>query len=103
MLTEKVTVKPVEFVKKINSGPSTNDLALYIEEIKKSKNPIIIIGGSVCSEDAAINLEKVSEILNIPIYTSHRRQSYFNNFHKNNLHPQQSLRHKVWDLQKYLV
>ena len=47
MLTEKVTVKPVEFVKKINSGPSTNDLALYIEEIKKSKNPIIIIGGSV--------------------------------------------------------
>ena len=83
MLTEKVTVKPVEFVKKINSGPSTNDLALYIEEIKKSKNPIIIIGGSVWSEDAAINLEKVSEILNIPIYTSHRRQSYFDNFHQN--------------------
>ena len=83
MLTAKVTVKPTGFVKKINSGPSAKDLALYIEEIKKSKNPIVIIGGSVWSEDAAINLEKVSEILNIPIYTSHRRQSYFNNFHKN--------------------
>ena len=31
MLTEKVTVKPTGFVKQINSGPSTKDLALYIE------------------------------------------------------------------------
>ena len=37
MLTEKVDEKPVDFIKKINSGPSSKDLALYIEEMKKLK------------------------------------------------------------------
>ena len=31
MLTEKVDEKPVDFIKKINSGPSSKDLDLYIE------------------------------------------------------------------------
>ena len=83
MLTEKVNEKPLDFIKKINSGPSTKDLAIYIEEMKKSQNPIIIVGGSVWSEESSKNLEKISEILNVPIYTSHRRQSYFDNFHTN--------------------
>ena len=83
MLTEKVDEKPVDFIKNINSGPSSKDLALYIEEMKKAQNPIIIVGGSVWSEESSKNLEKISEILNVPIYTSHRRQSYFDNFHTN--------------------
>ena len=53
MLTEKVDEKPVDFIKKINSGPSSKDLAIYIEEMKKAQNPIIIVGGSVWSEESS--------------------------------------------------
>ena len=83
MLRDEVDEKPIDFVIVSKSGPTNEDLATYIEELKSSKNPIIIVGGSVWSKEAALNLEKVSELTNIPIYTSHRRQSFFNNLHKN--------------------
>ena len=83
MLRDEVDEKPIDFVTVSKSGPTNEDLATYIEELKSSKNPIIIVGGSVWSKEAALNLEKVSELTNIPIYTSHRRQSFYNNLHKN--------------------
>ena len=83
MLRDKVDKNPIDYISIPKSGPTNADLALYIEQLKSSKNPIIIVGGSVWSEEAAVNLEKVSEITNVPVYTSHRRQSFFNNLHKN--------------------
>ena len=83
MLRDKVDENPIDFVSVPKSGPTNEDLAIYIEQLKSSKNPVIIVGGSVWSKEAALNLEKVSELTNIPIYTSHRRQSFFNNLHKN--------------------
>ena len=83
MLRDEVDKNPIDFVTIPKSGPTNEDLAIYVEQLKSSKNPVIIVGGSVWSEESSKNLEKISEILNVPIYTSHRRQSYFDNFHTN--------------------
>ena len=83
MLTESTNNKTVGFINSSSSAPSTNDLAKFIEEIKSAKNPILILGGSVWSNDAAKDLESISEMLGLTILTSHRRQSFYNNLHKN--------------------
>ncbi len=83
MLTESTNKKPVGYIKNSSSAPSTNDLAQFIEEIKSAKNPILILGGSVWSNDAAKDLESISEMLGLTILTSHRRQSFYNNLHEN--------------------
>ena len=83
MLTETTNNKPVGYVNNLSSAPSTNDLAQFIEEIKSAKNPILILGGSVWSNDAAKDLESISEMLGLTILTSHRRQSFYNNLHEN--------------------
>ncbi len=83
MLTETTNNKPVGYINNLSSAPSTNDLAQFIEEIKSAKNPILILGGSVWSNDAAKDLEKISEMLGLTILTSHRRQSFYNNLHEN--------------------
>ena len=83
MLTELTNSKPFGYVNSSSSAPSTNDLAQFIEEIKSAKNPILILGGSVWSNDAAKDLESISEMLGLTILTSHRRQSFYNNLHEN--------------------
>lgn len=83
MLTESTNNKTVGFINSSSSAPSTNDLAQFIEEIKSAKNSILILGGSVWSKDAAKDLESISEMLGLTILTSHRRQSFYNNLHKN--------------------
>ena len=83
MLTETIHNKPVGYINSSSSAPSTNDLAQLIEEIKSAKNPILILGGSVWSNDATKDLESISEMLGLTILTSHRRQSFYNNLHEN--------------------
>ncbi len=83
MLTETTNKKPFGYINTSSSAPSTNDLAQFIEEIKSAKNPMLILGGSVWSNDAAKDLESISEMLGLTILTSHRRQSFYNNFHQN--------------------
>ncbi len=83
MLTESTNNKPVGYISSSSSAPSTNNLAQFIEEIKSAKNPILILGGSVWSNDAAKDLESISEMLGLTILTSHRRQSFYNNLHEN--------------------
>ena len=83
MLTEKTDKKPVEFIDQLMSAPATKDLAQFIEEIKEAKNPIIVLGGSIWSHEAEKDLISISEMLGLTIITSHRRQSYYNNLHKN--------------------
>ena len=83
MLTESTNNKPVGYINNSSSAPSTSDLAQFIEEIKSANNPILILGGSVWSNDAAKDLESISEMLGLTILTSHRRQSFYNNLHEN--------------------
>ena len=83
MLTETTNSEPVNYINNSSSAPSTNDLAQFIEEIKSAENPILILGGSVWSNEAAEDLESISEMLGLTILTSHRRQSFYNNLHKN--------------------
>ena len=83
MLTETTNNKPVSYINNSSSAPSTNDLAQFIEEIKSAENPILILGGSVWSNEAAEDLESISEMLGLTILTSHRRQSFYNNLHNN--------------------
>ena len=83
MLTETTNNKPVSYINNSSSAPSTNDLAQFIEEIKSAENPILILGGSVWSNEAAEDLESISEMLGLTILTSHRRQSFYNNLHDN--------------------
>ena len=83
MLTEKTDKKPLEFIDQLMSAPTTKDLAQFIEEIKEAKNPIVVLGGSIWSHEAEKDLISISEMLGLTIITSHRRQSYYNNLHKN--------------------
>ena len=83
MLTEKTDEKATSFIDKVSSAPSTKDLAKFIEEIKAAENPVLVLGGSVWSEEAEKDLASISEMLGLSILTSHRRQSLFNNLHKN--------------------
>ena len=83
MLTESTNNKRVGYINNSSSAPSTSDLAQFIEEIKSAKNPILILGGSVWSNDAAKDLESISEMLGLTILTTHRRQSFYNNLHEN--------------------
>ena len=82
MLTEKTNKKATSYIHQTVSAPSTNDLAKFIQGIKEAKKPILVLGGSVWSEKAEKDLMSISEMLGLTILTSHRRQSFFNNFHK---------------------
>jgi acetolactate synthase-1/2/3 large subunit len=83
MLTENTDKNAPRFINHISSAPTSKDLAQFIEEIKEAKKPILILGGSVWSKEAEENLSSISEMLGLTVVTSHRRQSLFNNFHKN--------------------
>ena len=83
MLTEKTDEKATSFIDQVSSAPSTKDLAQFIEEIKAAENPLLVLGGSIWSEEAEKDLASISEMLGLSILTSHRRQSLFNNLHKN--------------------
>ena len=83
MLTEKTEKKATGFIDQVSSAPSTKNLAQFIEEIKASSKPILVLGGSLWSEKAEKDLISISEMLGLIILTSHRRQSLFNNLHKN--------------------
>ena len=83
MLTEKTEKKATGFIDQVSSAPSTKNLAQFIEEIKASSKPILVLGGSLWSEKAEKDLISISEMLGLTILTSHRRQSLFNNLHKN--------------------
>ena len=83
MLTENTNKNAPSFINHISSAPTSKDLAQFIEEIKEAKKPILILGGSVWSKEAEENLSSISEMLGLTVVTSHRRQSLFNNFHKN--------------------
>ena len=83
MLTEKTDKKATGFIDQVSSAPSTKNLAQFIEEIKASSKPILVLGGSLWSEKAEKDLISISEMLGLTILTSHRRQSLFNNLHKN--------------------
>ena len=83
MLTEKTEKQAPSYIDQISSAPTTKNLAQFIEEIKNAKNPILVLGGSIWSEEAEQDLASISEMLGLTILTSHRRQSFFNNFHKN--------------------
>ena len=83
MLTSKTDKKAPSFINQISSAPTTKNLAQFIEEIKEAEKPILVLGGSVWSEQAENDLASISEMLGLTIVTSHRRQSLFNNIHKN--------------------
>ena len=83
MLTEKTEKKATGFIDQVSSAPSTKNLAQFIEEIKASSKPILVLGGSLWSEKAEKDLISISEMLGLTILTSHRRQSLFNNLHQN--------------------
>ena len=83
MLTENTNKNAPSFINHISSAPTSKDLAQFIEEIKEAKKPILILGGSIWSKEAEENLSSISEMLGLTVVTSHRRQSLFNNFHKN--------------------
>ena len=83
MLTEETAKKSTGFIDQVSSAPSTKNLAQFIEEIKEASNPILILGGSLWSEQAEKDLKSISEMLGLTILTSHRRQSLFDNLHKN--------------------
>ena len=83
MLTEKTEKKATGFIDQVSSAPSTKNLAQFIEEIKASSKPILVLGGSLWSEKAEKDLMSISEMLGLTILTSHRRQSLFNNLHQN--------------------
>ena len=83
MLTENTNQNAPGFIDHISSAPTTKNLAQFIEEIKEAKKPMLILGGSVWSQEAEEDLASISEMLGLTIVTSHRRQSFFNNFHKN--------------------
>ena len=83
MLTEKTNKKATSYIDQVSSAPSTKNLAQFIEEIKDAENPLLILGGSIWSEEAEKDLASISEMLGLSILTSHRRQSLFNNLHKN--------------------
>jgi acetolactate synthase-1/2/3 large subunit len=83
MLTEETDKKSTGFIDQVASAPSTKNLAQFIEEIKEASNPILVLGGSLWSEQAEKDLKSISEMLGLTILTSHRRQSLFDNLHKN--------------------
>ena len=75
MLTEKTEKQAPSYIDQISSAPTTKNLAQFIEEIKNAKNPILVLGGSIWSEEAEQDLASISEMLGLTILTSHRRQS----------------------------
>ena len=67
MLTEKTDKKPTGYLQQTLSAPSTKDLAQFIQEIKEAKKPILVLGGSVWSDEAEKDLISISEMLGLSL------------------------------------
>ena len=62
-------------------APSTAEAVAT--RLSESRRPIVIIGGSVWSENASARLAAVSEKFGLPVVASFRRQHYLDNRHRN--------------------
>ena len=76
MLTEETDKKSTRFIDQVSSAPSTKNLAQFIEEIKEASNPILVLGGSLWSEQAEKDLKSISEMLGLTILTFTEDKAY---------------------------
>ncbi len=59
------------------------DIVAVAKRLEEAARPIIIVGGSHWSEQAARDLEQIANHFTLPVAASFRRQHYFDNRHKN--------------------
>ena len=75
----KSYVKPTNKIIIGNSYPSPKNIKDTVENIKKSKNPLLIVGGSGWTSEGTKDLKSFVEKNNLPIISSFRRQDVFDN------------------------
>ena len=83
MLHEKVDVADRPDDAFITSPEGSNFAELVIHQIERSARPLLIAGGPGWSAEAAANLARFAEALDLPVATPFRRQDYMDNRHPN--------------------
>ncbi len=64
-----------------SSGPTGEDMAVFASEIAKADRPLVIVGGSMWSDEACEMLRKFAEEFSLPVAASFRRQDLLDNNH----------------------
>ncbi len=77
---QKTFVKPTKAIKISNTFPSQENIKDIIENLKISKNPVLIVGGTGWTQKGIKNLKSFVEKNNLPIISSFRRQDIFDNY-----------------------
>ncbi|MGB7540831.1 MAG: thiamine pyrophosphate-binding protein [Burkholderiales bacterium] len=81
MLTQTANVADVEPYQVVQASPSAGDLEKLRGLLARSKQPLVILGGTVWTQDARRDLQAFAENSGLPIACSFRFQDLFDNRH----------------------
>jgi acetolactate synthase-1/2/3 large subunit len=82
MLLQQTDAPILEVANAVQAHPGAADLALFCEMLDAANKPLILLGGSVWTDEARRVFEAFSLRNNLPVVAAFRRQDVFDNHHE---------------------
>jgi acetolactate synthase-1/2/3 large subunit len=83
MLSGLADVPDLPAVAPVVAPDLTGQAAALLERMAGAKNPLVVVGGSHWSQQAADDLARFASVQNLPVAVTFRRQDYMDNRHPN--------------------
>jgi len=82
VLLEETDVRALDAASPVQPGPGADDLAQLRRMLDAAKRPLILVGGSVWTDEARRAFESFAQANNLPVAAAFRRQDVFDNYHE---------------------
>ena len=83
MLSAEVDVPDLAPTAPARMAVSGDDIAEIMANVSRAKHPLVVVGGSGWSDNAALNLQTFAEKQGLPVAVTFRRQDYMDNRSQN--------------------
>src|SRR5262249_42231494 len=81
MLQEQVSVDDVGPAVTVETFPSADDMATFLDLLQSAERPLMVVGGTRWTPRACADLRQFAERFDLPILTSYRRLPLFDPLH----------------------
>jgi acetolactate synthase-1/2/3 large subunit len=81
MLTEETDAPLLDAAKPVQAYPGAADVQHLCQMLEEANKPLLLVGGSVWTDEARLDMESFAAINNLPVAAAFRRQDVFDNHH----------------------
>jgi len=82
VLLEETDARALDAASAVQPGPSADDLSQLRKMLDAASRPLILVGGSVWTDEARRTFESFAHANNLPVAAAFRRQDVFDNHHE---------------------